>query len=197
MTAWFFSPLRQHAYRIVVVDCPWAWKNYTEICNWRSPEAKYQTMTLGEIASLPVRDLLTKDGFALIWMTWPLIAAQTQIVQNSWGLSIRTGGAWAKRTKNGKLRIGTGFILRSACEPFLIASVGHNGGLRGRSEPNLIDGLARAHSQKPDEVYAMLTRMTPGWRRADIFGCDDRKGWDRWGDNHRALAPGKGPSKGR
>ena len=59
----------------------------------------------------------------------------------------------------------------------------------GRSTPNLfetiedavLDGLAREHSRKPDEAYAMLEALSPNARRADVFARQRRPGWDGWG----------------
>ncbi len=95
----------------------------------------------------------------ITWATWPLIERQTQIMRG-WGVPVTTGGVWAKRTVNGKLRWGTGFVLRSLCEPFLIGRLPGGKFAKGKV-PNLLetladaalDGLAREHSRKPDEFY--------------------------------------------
>ncbi len=183
-----FSPLEPGAYDFAGIDCAWPWRNRTAALNTRQPEAKYRTMTLHKIARLPVNELLKPNGVALIWCTWPLIAAQSQIIENAWGMEVKTGGAWFKRTRYGKLRPGTGFILRSVCEPFLIAcKPGHK--LRGTSAYNLVemltdlgmDGLAREHSRKPEEVYTLIESLTHGWRRADVYARMRRPGWDGFG----------------
>jgi N6-adenosine-specific RNA methylase IME4 len=48
--------------------------------------------------------------------------------------------------------------------------------------PSIFDGLARAHSRKPEEFYQTIRKSTPGLRRADVFAREDRDGWDCWGD---------------
>lgn len=200
--SWFFHPLEPQCFDVICIDVPWRWKNYSKMHNCRSPEAKYDTMALDEVARLPVRDLLAPGGFALCWFTWPLAAPALWIIQNEWGLDIRTGGAWGKRTKNGHLRMGTGFIMRGACEPFVIACNGKLGGLRGRSQRNFIEsfedaevhGLAREHSRKPDVVYQAIEKMTPGWRRGDIFSRERRDGWTPWGHQVDLF---EGPVKGQ
>lgn len=198
MSFYFAPQLQPGAYDFASIDSPWRWRNWSIQNNWRSPEAKYSTMALNQIAKLPVPELLAPNGVVLVWTTWPLIAEQSLIVQNAWGLSVRTGGAWFKRSKSGKLRVGTGFIFRSVCEPFLIcAKKGHK--LRGRGALNLVemlsdlgmDGLAREHSRKPEEVYQLIESMTPGWRRADVFSRQRRPGWDSFGnerDKYQAAA---------
>jgi N6-adenosine-specific RNA methylase IME4 len=164
---------------VAMIDCPWPFEVYSERGSAKSPEAQYETMTMDDIARLPVGDLLAPSGVLFMWGTWPLFDKQAAIMRR-WGIEPRTGGAWAKRTATGKLRWGTGYLLRSVCEPFLIGTL-PDSGFRGSSETNLIDGLAREHSRKPDEAYALIERIMPNARRADIFSRQTRAGWTSWG----------------
>ncbi|ORE89759.1 MT-A70 family methyltransferase [Aurantimonas sp. 22II-16-19i] len=184
-------------YDLVVIDPPWPWEAYSDKGLEKSPEAQYQTMTLAEIAALRVGDLLTPAGVVVMWATWPLIDRQAAILAG-WGLRVVTGGVWAKRTVNGKLRWGTGHVLRSVCEPFLIGRLTESRIARGKV-PNLVetladaalDGLAREHSRKPEEFYQLVERLVPDGRRADLFARQRRPGWDAFGneaDKFEALA---------
>ena len=176
------------SYDVVMADPPWPWKASSDRGHETSPEAQSETMTLQDIEDLRLGDLLAPGGVMMLWCTWPLIGVQTRIVE-AWGLRLVTGGVWAKRTASGKLRWGPGYVLRSVCEPFLIAAL-EGAGARGPSSPNLIeticdavvDGLAREHSRKPDEAYALIEAVTPGVRRADIFARQVRPGWTGWGN---------------
>ena len=180
MRPWPFDPLRPFSYDLVVCDPPWPWAAYSEKGQAKSPEAQYETMSMDAIGLLPVGDLLAPGGVLFLWCTWPLIDEEAQMPKR-WGLKVKTGGSWAKRTVNGKLRWGPGYLLRSVCESFLIATLPESG-FRGAREINLIDGLAREHSRKPDEAYAMLERILPHARRADIFSRQSRAGWDSFGN---------------
>lgn len=177
---WPFDPLNPYAYDLVQIDPPWPFEVYSDRGSGKSPETHYQTMSMEDIARLPVGDLLAPAGVLFCWCTWPLFDKQAAIVRR-WGLEPKTGGAWAKRTASGALRWGTGYLLRSVCEPFLIATL-PGSGFRGSSEINLIDGLAREHSRKPDEAYAMLERILPNARRADVFARQTRPGWAAFGN---------------
>lgn len=147
-------------------------------------------MSAAQASKLPAAELIEPGGALMVWCTWPLFAEQSAIVRNAWGLEIATGGVWVKVTKNHKQRLGTGFIFRSVTEPFLIATRGKPRGLRGRSVRNLIEtydnstlyGVAREHSRKPDEAYLLAERLTPGWKRVDVFARQRRKGWTSWGN---------------
>lgn len=183
-----FAPLEPHAYEFAMIDPAWPWVSRT--VRGYSKSAEYKTMPMDKIAELPVRDLLTSHGVVWLWCTWPLLGRQHLIAEQAWGLSVKTGGAWAKRTRNGLLRPGTGFILRSVCEPFLICTLkGHRLRAKGAAY-NLIEsveaielnGRAREHSRKPDEAYRLVEKLTPGWKRADVYARQRRVGWDGYGD---------------
>jgi N6-adenosine-specific RNA methylase IME4 len=176
------------SYDLVMCDPPWRWETYSEKGQEKSPEAQYGTMSFEEIEALRVGDLLAPGGVIFLWCTWPLIERQAAVMRR-WGVEPKTGGAWAKRTPSGKLRWGTGYTLRSVCEPFLIGSL-PEAGLNGSSLTNLIetvdhalvDGVAREHSRKPEEAYSLLEALSPNARRADIFARQTRPGWDAWGN---------------
>lgn len=197
MMPWHFGELRMFGYDVVMVDIPWPFKLWSERGIEKSPDAQYRCMSLEEAAALRVGDLVGAGGACFMWCTWPLLAIGAHVpIMKSWGFVPVTGGAWAKRTTGGLLRWGTGYVVRSVCEPFIIgAHPGHS--LDGRACANMIetieaktiDGLAREHSRKPDEAYALLEKLWPNARRADLFARQRRPGWDVWGDEVDKFPP--------
>lgn len=184
--SFFFNPLEPQAFDLVHVDFPWPWETWAATGRKKSPQ--YDCMSLDEIARTELDRLLAPRGVVFAWCTWPMVGNQHLILENAFGLDVKTGGAWSKRTESGKLRWGTGHIIRTVCEPFLIATrKGHK--LRGRDVHNLIEtfdrkeiwGIARESSRKPDEIYNLIKKMTPGWRRCDLFARESRDGWTTWG----------------
>ena len=187
---WPFGKLQPGAYDVVSIDVAWAWSTWSAAGAKKSPSSKYKTMTIAEAAQLPVRALVRPGGVVWAWATWPMLPQQLDVFQNAWGLTYKTGGSWAKRTRSGKLRLGPGHILRSVCEPWLIGVSGNGGGPRGPSCRNLIetldsghfDGLAREHSRKPDEAYRLIEALAPNAERAEVYARTRRKGWHCYGD---------------
>lgn len=187
---WPFDPLRPFGYDVVVVDPPWHFELRSARGEAKSPQAQYATMGLDDIMALPVGDLVAPGGVVWMWCTWPLVAGGVHAaVMRRWGIEPKTGGVWAKRTASGKLRMGPGYILRTVCEPFLIGTL-PGADWHGASIRNLIetveaislDGVAREHSRKPEESYALIEAAMPKARRADLFARQSRVGWDAWGD---------------
>ena len=183
------------AYDLVVIDAPWPWKTYSVKGQEKSPEAQYQTMSLADIEAMRVGDLLAPEGVLIAWCTWPLLERQYPIIRK-WGVEPVTGGVWAKRTVNEKLRWGPGYVLRSVCEPFVVAKL-RGGKVNGSSCANLVetledaavDGLAREHSRKPEEFYQLVEKLVPTGRRADIFARSRREGWDSFGNELDKFEP--------
>lgn len=178
MSDWYFDPLTPGAYNLISIDPPWKFKAGRGA---KSVENHYPTMTFKEIKALPVGDLAAPDCLLIMWTTFPFLEQAMSLLQkDAWGFKFKTGGTWHKRTVHGKTAFGTGYIHRSAGEPWLIGTRGKP--KTTRSERNIIDAKLRGHSQKPEEWYAMVERLMPGARRVDIFGRKTRPGWDVWGN---------------
>lgn len=198
MAPWPFGDLKMFGYDLIMVDPPWPFDLWSSAGNEKSPAAQYDCMTLDAIKDLPVGQLLRAGGVCVLWCTWPLVAAGVHAeTLKAWGLEPKTGGDWAKRTRHGRLRWGTGYLLRSVCEPFIIATIGTERDYRGGSACNLIetaggrllDGLAREHSRKPEAMYGLLEKVMPDAWRADVFSRQRRLGWDSWGNEVDKFSP--------
>jgi N6-adenosine-specific RNA methylase IME4 len=190
---WPFAGLERWGYDLIMADPPWRFELYSERGEGKSAQAHYGTMSMQEIADLPVRDLGRPDCLLWLWATWPLLADQMRIVE-AWGFRYVTGGTWVKRTVNNKLAFGTGYRLRSACEPFLIGVSGSPE--TARDVRNVVEGIAREHSRKPVEAYVAAERLMMGehthesfraehGRRCglvEVFSRESRPGWDAWGN---------------
>lgn len=182
-----FAGLTPFGYHLIMADPPWRFELYSPKGEAKSAQAQYRTMTIEEIAALPVGTLAAGDAVLWLWCTWPLLLdganpARSPVgeVMRRWGFRYATGGAWAKRTKRGKTAFGTGYRLRSACEPFLIGVCGEP--RTARDVRNLIEGEAREHSRKPEAAYRAAEALLPGARRLELFSRASRPGWETWGD---------------
>lgn len=163
----------------IMADPPWSYSMYSDKGYEKSPEAHYATMAPADIKALPVGLLAARDCLLWLWAVGPQLPLALEAI-TAWGFTFKTQGQWAKTTKHGKQAFGTGYILRNAGEPFLIATRGAP--RTTRSCRNVIIGLAREHSRKPDEAYAEAEKLMPGAQRADLFSREVRAGWTGFGD---------------
>lgn len=177
---WPFGELEPFSYSMICADPPWRFSAYSAkgVTN-KAAAHHYDTMSIADIKALPVWGLAAPDCILWLWATAPLLPEALDVMR-AWRFQYVTMGTWAKRTRKGKLRWGTGYRLRSTSEPFLI-------GIRGnpknsRSVPSHIDGLAREHSRKPDEAFAAAEKLLPDARRCELFSRERRLNWDVWGN---------------
>lgn len=178
--AWPFGSLQQFGYDFIMADPPWRFDTWsTAGKKHKSPERHYDTMATEDIAAMPVGHLAGIDCTLWLWGTHPMIDQQIAVARR-WGFRFVTSGVWVKRTAKGKLAFGTGYRLRSASEPFILATNGNPE--TSRSIRSVIEGPVREHSRKPDEAYAEAERMMPNARRADLFSRQSRPGWEGWGN---------------
>lgn len=179
--AWPFGGLEPQAYDLIMIDPPWRFELYSDKGEEKSAQAHYRTMSLEEIAALPVADLARPDCLLWLWATAPLLPAQINIMAR-WGFAYKTSGAWVKRTKkSGDLAFGTGYVLRGCHETFLIGARGKPK-LGSKSVRSVIEAPAREHSRKPDAAYRAAEALMPAARRADVFSRETRAGWEASGD---------------
>jgi N6-adenosine-specific RNA methylase IME4 len=183
---WPFHPLSRAGYGVIIADPPWRFVTWSETRQYKAPARHYAVMELDAIKSLPVADLAAPDCWLWLWATQAQLHQAIDVME-CWGFDFKTSGAWAKQSRTGKKwAFGTGRLLRSAAEFFLIGTRGRPKP-ESRSERNLIVAPVREHSRKPDQAYEMLERMFPARPRCELFARSVRPGWDQWGLEAQSL----------
>lgn len=178
---WPFGWLGCGVYSLIMIDPPWAFATRSDKGQGKSPSAHYGTMTMDDIAALPVADLAADDCLLWMWATGNNIHLALKVM-DAWGFSFSTSGVWVKTTRTGKLAFGTGFVLRNCHEPFLIGRMG-SPKLGAKNVRSTIMAPVREHSRKPDAAYLEARRLIPYGRAADIFSRESRDGgWEHWGN---------------
>ncbi len=195
MSDWVFGDLRAMKYGAILADPPWSYEMRSEAGYAKSPEAHYATMPLDAIKALPVADLAGRDCHLFLWSTWPHLPQALEVMK-AWGFGYVTGGSWIKRTVNWNLNMATGYVLRSACEPYLVGKLG-DPQVHSRSErnvlpypaeicpeefPDMIEAIRREHSRKPVQMREMIERLLPTSFCCELFGREAWPGHDVWGN---------------
>jgi N6-adenosine-specific RNA methylase IME4 len=111
-------------------------------------------------------------------------------VMEAWGFTYKTNLIWYKvRKDGGPDRRGEGFYFRNVTEMVLFGVRGHlRTGRPGRTTPNIIVSRKREHSRKPDQVYGIIERCSPG-PYLELFARMPRPGWSVWGDEADSYCP--------
>jgi len=162
-------------YSVIYADPPWRYEFAPD--DMRSVEAHYPTMETEEIkgylAAKGVR--VAPDAILFLWATAPKLEDALDVMR-AWGFRYRTNMAWVKDG------IGTGIWFRGKHELLLL-------GVRGSPRPpapadrppSVLEAPRGEHSEKPEAVYEIIERMTPGARRIELFARRRRPGWDALG----------------
>ena len=177
---WPFDNLRPLTYRTIMADPPWTFVNRSPRGMVKNAAQHYACMSTDAIATLPVGHLAAPDSLLMLWATAPTLPDAMRVMA-AWGFTFKTAGAWAKRTKTDRRwQFGTGYVLRSAAEFFLVGTIGAPR-INSLSERNLIVAPVREHSRKPDTARQMVERLTDG-PRCELFARESAPGWDAWGN---------------
>lgn len=182
-----FAGLNLFSYDLIMADPPWHFATHSAKGQGKGAARHYRTWTLDKIKRLPVGELASGDAVLFLWATSPLLLdvnrpsrSPVGEVIEAWGFRYGAFGGWLKKTVHDRDAFGTGYVVRSAMEPFFLATTGspeHSKACR-----NIIHGIADGHSRKPDAAYAWCERYMPRARRIEICSRTNRKGWDVWGD---------------
>lgn len=176
---WIFGDMQPFSYDVFVVDFPWDFALYAESGESKSARAQYETMTLQEILDMSIMSHLAKQhSLWLIWTCEWMKPGDQQLILDRYGLTYKSALVWRKTTKNNKVRMGTGYRVRSMHERIILATTGNP---KHKAFKSVFDGLARQHSRKPEEFYDIVLKNTPGMKRADMFTRQTRDGFDKWG----------------
>ena len=180
MSRCFFDGLPLGHAGALLVDPPWFFTTYSDKGRAKAADQHYACMSLDAIKALPVATLCARDCSLTLWT--PQAHAEIAMgVMSAWGFTFKTLGAWAKQSRTGRCwQFGTGHVLRSAAEFYLVGTRGHPK-RQSRGVRNLIVAPVREHSRKPDEIYQQVEALWPG-PYVELFARHPRAGWSSWGE---------------
>ena len=161
-------------YRTIYADPPWPLKWQANKQHGMKP-LQYPTMTIAEIASLPVKDIADDCSTLYLWTTNQFLHEALGIVR-IWGFQYRMLWTWCKNN-------GMGGHPRNATEHIIIASRGSNKtlGRNAKATLNWAEHPRLKHSEKP-ELFRQLIEKFGAEPRIELFARRRIGGWDAWGN---------------
>jgi N6-adenosine-specific RNA methylase IME4 len=175
----------------ILADPPWQFQNRT---GKMAPEhkrlARYPTMTLDDVKSLPVAQVAADTSHLYLWVPNALLPDGLAVMA-AWGFAYKSNLIWYKvRKDGGPDRRGVGFYFRNVTEVLLFGVRGKNARTLapGRRQENMIVSQKREHSRKPDEQFALIESCSPA-DRLELFARGHRPGWAVWGNQAEDYAP--------
>ncbi len=167
----------------ILADPPWQFQNKTgKVAPEHRRLNRYSTLTLDEIASLPVAKAAAETSHLYLWVPNALLPDGLAVMK-AWGFSYKSNIVWHKiRKDGGPDGRGVGFYFRNVTELLLFGVRGKNARTLppGRRQVNYLATRKREHSRKPDEQYALIEACSSG-PFLELFARGIRKGWECWG----------------
>ena len=171
-------------YRTILADPPWRFQNRTgKVAPEHRRLSRYATLTLDEIASLPVANIAASTAHLYLWVPNALLPDGLAVMR-AWGFNYKANIVWHKiRKDGGPDGRGVGFYFRNVTELILFGTRGQNARTRkaGRTQVNFLATRKREHSRKPDEQYEIIESCSPG-PYLELFSRGARSNWTVWGN---------------
>ncbi len=183
-------------YRTIVADPPWPQSGGGPLtgsagfggARGASKPMPYSTMTLEEIAALPVLNLIDGPAHLYLWTTNGFLRAAFDVL-DAWGFRYSTTLVWAKNPMGGGLGgsfgISTEYVLFA--RRGTLPAVGRvSGTWFNWRRPYRHNGKPE-HSAKPEAFLDAVEQVSPG-PFVELFARRQRLGWDSWGFGYEASA---------
>ncbi|XP_069676087.1 N6-adenosine-methyltransferase MT-A70-like protein [Periplaneta americana] len=133
-------------------------------------ELPYGTMSDDEMRQLGI-PTLQDDGLIFLWVTGRAMELGRECLK-LWGYERVDEIIWVKTNQLQRIiRTGrTGHWLNHGKEHCLVGMKGNPDNLNRGLDCDVIVAEVRATSHKPDEIYGIIERLSPGTRKIELFG---------------------------
>lgn len=152
------------------LDPPWSYGNQA---TRSATDNHYSTMTLEEIAALPVAELAAPESHIYLWTTNAFLHDSFHLLEH-WGFEYKSLLVWDKE------KYGIGNYWRLQTEYLLLGTKGGLG-VAEKNNRNIIREESTGHSVKPLIARKMIESMSPG-PRLELFARRVATGWTCWGN---------------
>lgn len=170
-------------YRVLLCDPPWTYGNKPPSGSGSS--AHYPTMSMKQIADLPVAAHARPDAVLFLWVTSPMLFLNPgpRDILEAWGFHYKASIVWDK------VNHGFGNYVSIRHEFLLIAT-------RGKCTPDrptpmydsvITERQEGEHSAKPESVRKMIERLYDG-PYVELFARERAPNWDAFGNDAKLWA---------
>jgi N6-adenosine-specific RNA methylase IME4 len=178
----------------ILADPPWSFRTFSgeTMTSHRSAEDHYATLTLPEMAALPIGQLAAKDCALFLWVVGSHLPEAIELAR-AWGFEFKTDAFyWLKQRLLGadqidlftldipEPRIGMGYWTRKQVEPCWLFTRGSPRRLSKGVRQAIVEPR-REHSRKPDAQYERIEALVAG-PYLELFARNERPGWTSWGN---------------
>jgi N6-adenosine-specific RNA methylase IME4 len=184
-------------YSVIYADPPWNQKAGREFIGYKkiggkqiwntgsnlSRDLPYKTMSIEDIASLPVKSIVEKNAFLFMWVTNKHLMNAEKVI-TAWGFKYVACITWEKKRLGG----GLGGVVRINSEYLLFCRRGHLKA-KGTIPVSVIEAKRPyrngypCHSKKPEYFRSLIeTICFPEYKKLEMFAREQYPCWDVFGD---------------
>jgi len=169
--------LPENMYTVLYADPPWKYGDERQSLEGYGPASRhYPSMTIAELCALDIQSLAHTSAVLFLWVTSPLLEACFPVIR-AWGFQYKTSFVWDKVKHN------FGHYNSVRHELLLVCT-------RGSCLPQtktLYDSVlsierSARHSEKPEDVRAMIDALYPKGPRLELFARKKVEGWEGFGN---------------
>lgn len=183
-------------YNVIYADPPWSQKAGRKMSGYKVVDGKeiwnsnhiktenlpYPTMTVNEIAALPVKEISENDAFLFMWVTNKYLLQSEKVIK-AWGFEYVACITWKKKRMGG----GLGGVVRITTEHLLFCRRGNLKAIGNIPESAIeakrpyVNG-SPCHSKKPEVFMELIEAVSPPGSKLEMFARNQRIGWDVFGN---------------
>jgi len=187
--------MKDTRYRTIVADPPWAYDEgfiHGALPGWRKRKAvgepnrdiarssrkrlPFPTLSVSEIAALPIGDLAEPNAALFLWTTNRYLPDSFRVME-AWGFVYKQILVW---NKVGNASPFTGSIAPNTAEFLLVGKRGKHSWTQ-RASSSVLSISRTRHSKKPEAFLDLIEASSPG-PYLELFARRQRLGWDSWGN---------------
>lgn len=154
----------------IYADPPWPYGNQATRA---ATSNHYKTMTLEDLAALPVAELAAHNAHLHLWTTNAFLHDALHLIPK-WGFEYKSCLVWVKP------QMGLGNYWRLSHE-FLLFGIRGQCPFLDRGQQSWVSEPRTKHSQKPEKVRKLIEKVSPA-PRLELFGRRCTQGWTVWGN---------------
>lgn len=168
-------------YGVIYADPPWRFEPYSRETGMdRAADNHYPTMDVQALMQMSVPT--AKSCVLFLWATVPMLP-EALAVLSAWRFEYKSHFVWDKG------KAGTGYWNRNRHELLLIGTIGNVPAPDESMRVHSLLGASRGkHSEKPVVFRKLIEKMFPTVRKLELFGREQVKGWDVFGNEVKEAA---------
>jgi N6-adenosine-specific RNA methylase IME4 len=194
-------------FKLALMDPPWAFRTFAgktrtpTLKKFREAEDHYATMSVAEMAALPVGEMMDKDSVLAMWVVGSHCDAAIELAA-AWGFRFTTDlFCWLKQKLIGAdqidlftgdippPRMSMGYYTRKQKEDCWLFTRGRGLPVLEHDVRQVIVEPRAGHSRKPAAQYDRLERLFGDVPRIELFARNTRPGWASWGNEVGKFDP--------